>query len=127
MRHRVVRTDPEADAFDPDEPLYYATYGEWTKNAGFSRARPGDAPEALIWDDAAYGSFFAGLTKAADADVYAFRRERFDDSPDFHVAGPDLSDARRSPAPTPSRTTTPGGARSSSTTRTSGGGLCRAS
>ena len=95
VRYRVVRIDREADAFDPDEPLYYSTYGEWTKKAGFSRARPGDTAEALVWDDAAYGSFFAGLTKAEDADVYSFRRERFDDSPDFFVAGADLSDARQ--------------------------------
>ncbi len=95
IRYRVVQVDREADASDPDEPLYYSTYGEWTKKAGFSRARLGDAPEALVWDDAAYGSFFAGLTKAEDADVYTFRRERFDDSPDFFVAGADLSDARQ--------------------------------
>ncbi len=95
IRYRVVQVDREADAFDPDEPLYYSTYGEWTKKAGFSRARLGDAPEALVWDDAAYGSFFAGLTKAEDADVFSFRRERFDDSPDFFVAGADLSDARQ--------------------------------
>ena len=95
IRYRIVQVDREADAFDPDEPLYYSTYGEWTKKAGFSRARPGRDPEVLIWDDAAYGSFFAGLTKAEDADVFAFRRERFDDSPDFFVAGPDLSDPRQ--------------------------------
>ncbi|MXX71703.1 MAG: S9 family peptidase [Gemmatimonadetes bacterium] len=95
VRYRIVRTDPEADAFDRDEPLYYSTYSEWTKEAGFSRARAGDTPESLVWDDAAYGSFFAGLTKAEDADIYSFRRERFDDSPDFFVAGADLSDARQ--------------------------------
>ena len=95
VRYRVMRVDREADAFDPSEPLYYSTYGEWTKKAGFSRARLGQVPEVLVWDDAAYGSFFAGLTKAEDADVYAFRSERFDDSPDYFVAGPDLSDARQ--------------------------------
>jgi dipeptidyl aminopeptidase/acylaminoacyl peptidase len=34
------------------------------------------------------------LVKAADAEVYAFREEGFDDSPDWFVAGPDL-DGRR--------------------------------
>jgi len=95
IRYRVVRVDREADAFDPDEPLYYSTYGEWTKKAGFSRARLGRDPEVLIWDDAAYGPFFAGLTKAEDADVFSFRRERFDDSPDYFVAGADLSNPRQ--------------------------------
>ena len=96
-RHRLVRLDPEADAFDPDEPLYYSTYSEWTKEAGFSRARRGDTPEPLIREDAHFG----GLLKAEDADVYAFRRERFEDSPDYFVAGPDLDDARQVTATNP--------------------------
>ena len=91
IRHRVVRLDPETDAFDPEVPLYYSTYGEWTKKAGFARARRGETPEPLIWEDASFG----GLLKAEDADVYAFRRERFDDSPDYFVTGPDLDDARQ--------------------------------
>ena len=92
IRHRVVRVDRDADAFAPDEPLYYSTYGEWTKKAGFSRGRRGETPEPLVWADA---RFTGGLLKAEDADVYAFRRERFDDSPDYFVAGPDLDEARQ--------------------------------
>ncbi|WP_420441829.1 prolyl oligopeptidase family serine peptidase [Candidatus Palauibacter sp.] len=92
IRYRVVRVDPDADAFAPDEPLYYSIYGEWTKQAGFSRGRRGATPEPLIRADA---SFAGGLLKAEDADVYAFRRERFDDSPDYFVAGPDLDEARQ--------------------------------
>ncbi len=95
VRHRLVQVDRDADAFDADAPLYYSIYGEWTKEAGFARAVAGRELETLIRDDAAYGSFFAGLTKAEDADRYLFRRERFDDSPDFFVAGPDLSGARQ--------------------------------
>ena len=93
VRYRAVQTDPEAEAFDPDEPIYYSTYGEWTKQAGFARARPGADPEALIWDDASYGSFRAALMKARDDDVFVFRRERFNDSPDYFASGPDLGDA----------------------------------
>ena len=92
IRHRLVRLDREADAFDPDEPLHYSTYGEWTKKAGFSRAVRGEPPEVMIWADASFGG---GLLKAEDADIYAFRRERFEDSPDYFVAGPDLDDARQ--------------------------------
>ncbi len=92
IRHRVVRVDRDADAFAADEPLYYSTYGEWTKKAGFSRARRGETPEPLIWADA---RFTGGLLKAEDSDVYAFRRERFDDSPDYFAAGPDLDEARQ--------------------------------
>ena len=95
VRHRLLRLDREEDAFDPDGPFYYSTYGEWTKKAGYSRARPGEVPERLVWTDDSYGGFFGGLLKAADADVFAFRRERFDDSPDVFVAGEALDDARQ--------------------------------
>ena len=95
VRHRVVRTNREADALDPGEPIYYSTYEEWTKRAGFSRARLGGTPETLIEDDASHGSFGTVLTKARDADVFVFRRERFDDSPDYFAAGPGLDDARQ--------------------------------
>ena len=92
IRYRVTDLDPDEDAYAPDEPLYYTTYGEWTKKAGYARARPGDDPEMLIWDDKA---FPGRLQKAEDADVFAFRQERFDDSPDYFVAGPELSNARQ--------------------------------
>ena len=95
VRYRIVRIDREADAFDQHEPVYYSTYGEWTKEAGFSRARLGEDLRTLVRDDAAYGSFVAGVMKAEDANVYAFRRERFDDSPDYFVAGSDLSEPRQ--------------------------------
>jgi len=92
IRYRVTDLEPDEDAYDPDEPLYYTTYGEWTKKAGYARAEPGDEPEMLIWDDK---SFRGRLQKADDADVFAFRQERFEDSPDYFVAGADLSDARQ--------------------------------
>lgn len=76
VRYRLVRLDFEADAYDPDEPLYYSTYGQWSKKAGFSRARRGDTPRPLFWEDATFG-FFGGLQKAEDADVYIFRLRRF--------------------------------------------------
>ena len=93
VRYRALQPDAEAEAFDPGEPIYYSTYGEWTKEAGFSRARLGRNPESLIRDDAAYGSFRAALIKARDDDVFVFRRERFDDSPDYFASGPDLDGA----------------------------------
>ena len=94
VRHRVVRLYFEADAYDPDEPLYYSTYSEWTKKAGFSRARRADALEPLFWEDATFG-FFGGLQKAEDADVYIIRKERFDDSPDYFVTDGYFTDKRQ--------------------------------
>jgi dipeptidyl aminopeptidase/acylaminoacyl peptidase len=91
IEHVPIDLDPEEDSYDPDEPLYYETYGEWTKEAGYARALLGERPEPLLWEDVAV----AGLRKADDADVFLFRRERFDDSPDWFVAGPDLQDPRQ--------------------------------
>ncbi len=47
VRYRAVQPEADADAFKSGEPVYYSTYGEWSKQAGFSRARPGRTPEAL--------------------------------------------------------------------------------
>ena len=95
VRYRVTDLDLEEPAYDSDEPLYYTVYGEWTKKAGFASARRGDSPEALIWDDKSFGGFLGRLQMAEDADVFAFREERFDDSPDYFVAGPDLQNPRQ--------------------------------
>jgi dipeptidyl aminopeptidase/acylaminoacyl peptidase len=101
VRYRVSDIDPEEDAFDPDAPMYYTTYSEWTKKAGYARARLGDDPEMLVWDDKSFGGFFGRLQKAEEADVFAFRQEAFDDSPDYFVAGPDLSSPRQVTATNP--------------------------
>ena len=95
VRYRTTEIDPDADAFDPDEPIYYTTYSEWTKKAGYARAEPGDDPEMLVWEDKSFGGRFGRLQKAEEADVFVFRKEAFDDSPDYFVAGPDLSNARQ--------------------------------
>ena len=78
IRYRLVDLDPDADEYSPDAPLYYSTYGEWTKQAGYARARAGDDPEMLLWEDRSIGR----LQKAENADVYVLRQERVNDSPD---------------------------------------------
>lgn len=100
VRHRVVRPDLEADA-QPRGAIYLSLYGEWTKRQGFARAslgsddpsQPGPDPglQRLLWRDAAVGR----LARAADAEVYSWVAEGYDDSPDIFVAGPDLADARQ--------------------------------
>lgn len=95
IRYRVADTDTEDDGIDGGDEVYYSVYSEWTKEAGFARAGLGDRPEMLVWEDKTFGNFFVPLLKAEDADVYAFRMEGFDDSPDWFVAGPELSDPRQ--------------------------------
>ena len=93
MRYRLLRVDPEADAINPDEQIYFSVYGEWTKKSGFARLDDLDdsEPETLLWEDAS----ISRLLKAEDSDTYAYVSQRWDDSPDFLVAGPDLDNARQ--------------------------------
>ena len=95
VRYRLVDLDDDEDAIDPGAALYYSTYGEWTKKAGYARAARGDVPTALVWADKSFGGFGGGLMRARDADRYVFRQEAFDDSPDYFVAGPDLRNPRQ--------------------------------
>jgi len=86
--------------FDPDnepgidlsEPVYFRTYGEWTKKAGLSlmtRGRPG--PEVLAWEDASYGAFM----KADDAETYVVSWSTNETYPDYHVTDARLRNPRQ--------------------------------
>ena len=94
IRYRIASNDLDSDddGIGSDETIYYSVYSEWTKKAGFAGAAPGDDPQILVWEDKRFGGFSSPLLKADDADLFAFRMEGFDDSPDYFVAGPDLAD-----------------------------------
>ena len=89
--HRVVDLDREEAALDADAPLYLSLHGEWTEQRGYARIRPGRAPERLLLAD----KFVTGLAKADSADVFLYRAEARDDSPDLFVSGPTLASARQ--------------------------------
>ncbi|MEK9499564.1 alpha/beta hydrolase family protein [Gaopeijia maritima] len=93
VRYRLTSLDSDDEpGFDDDDVQWFSMYGEWTKQSGYARAdRPGAEPETVLFTDARV----LGLTKADDADLFVFRQERFDDSPDLFVAGPSLDDARQ--------------------------------
>ncbi|MGH7677307.1 MAG: alpha/beta hydrolase family protein, partial [Gemmatimonadaceae bacterium] len=76
---------------DLTKPIYLATSGKISKQTGYARLMPGKSVERLVLEDAR----FTNLRRADSADVYAFTRERFDDSPDIFIAGPDLRGARQ--------------------------------
>jgi dipeptidyl aminopeptidase/acylaminoacyl peptidase len=95
IMHRVVRTDEENRFVDPLTPTYLALNGRWSKRGGFARVTIGAAgaaatvPERLVWADKSVWP----LTKARNADVYAYRVQDFDDSPDIFVGDAGLAGA----------------------------------
>lgn len=96
VRYRYTDlTDEEPgapDSIPTDAPIYWDLYNEWTEEHGYARSDDlGAAPERLIWQPRSIG----WLMRADDADVYAYRVEDFEDSPDYFRAGPDLADARQ--------------------------------
>ncbi len=95
--HRWIRMPADQDGIDAARPMLFAITGERTKKSGFARLRPGRAVERLLFEDAR----IFRLTRADSADIFAFTRERFDDSPDWFVGGPDLASARQVSATNP--------------------------
>ncbi len=80
-----------ADGVDLTQPLYFATYGEWTKKAGIAKVDPSKpGAERLMWDDASFN-----FQKAKDADVYLYTRQTSGDFPNYYVANTDLKGGRQ--------------------------------
>ena len=79
------------DGVDLSRPLYFATYGEWTKKAGIARVDPSKpGAERLMWDDAS-----VNFERAKDADVYVYTRQTSRDFPNYFVANADLKGGRQ--------------------------------
>jgi dipeptidyl aminopeptidase/acylaminoacyl peptidase len=84
--HRLVNftpfnASPAERAFDLGKPQLFTLTGKKTKQSGFARRNPSGKVERLVLADAAYGS----LSKADSATVYAFTRQRYDESPNVYV------------------------------------------
>jgi dipeptidyl aminopeptidase/acylaminoacyl peptidase len=79
------------DGVDLSQPLYFATYGEWTKKEGLSKVDPSKpGAERLVWDDAKFS-----YQKAKDADVYLYTRQTASEFPNYYVASADLKTGRQ--------------------------------
>jgi dipeptidyl aminopeptidase/acylaminoacyl peptidase len=89
--HRYLPVQRGDDGIDVSAPLYLTLLGERTKQMGFARLRAGRAPERLVFEDARV----TRLLRADSVDVFAFTRERFDDSPDWFVGDATLRSARQ--------------------------------
>jgi len=82
--------DPRERGIDLTKPLYFSTYGEWTKKEGLVRIDPSGKSRAFFFDDARYN-----YVKARQADVFLFTKQTARDFPDYHVAGPDFRGVRQ--------------------------------
>lgn len=82
-RYTRVDWDDGQDAIDPAAPAYFNITGQWSKKNGYAVAsRLGRTPERVIFRDASVG----WLQKADEADVFTYRVQDFDDSPDYFIA-----------------------------------------
>lgn len=83
--------DPREKGIDLAKPLYFATYGEWTKKEGLARVEPGKAgTKSLLFGDARHN-----FNKAKDADVFLYTRQTARDFPNYHVASADFRGGRQ--------------------------------
>lgn len=75
-----------ANGIDLSQPLYFATYGEWTKKEGVSKVDPSKpGAQSMVFENAKYG-----FQKAKDADVYVYSRQTNVDYPNYYVTDASL-------------------------------------
>lgn len=91
-RFRYVRLDPEEETIDLSKPAYLSMFGVWNKKSGYAMLKPGaSSPEKLIWTDKS----IERLAKAADAPVFEYVAETYEESPNIYVGGPELKDSKK--------------------------------
>ncbi len=78
---RGGRGGQAANGIDLSKPVYFSTYGEWTKKEGVSKVDPSKpGAQRLVWDDAKLA-----YQKAKDADVFVYTRQTAIDFPNYYV------------------------------------------
>jgi acetyl esterase/lipase len=90
----LVQFDPDRNepGLDPAKPAYVSIYGEWTKKGGIGRIdpdKPGVTP--VLTGDATFGI----LTKARNADVFAYTRSTVKDYPDYYLTDASFKDSKK--------------------------------
>jgi dipeptidyl aminopeptidase/acylaminoacyl peptidase len=83
--------DPKERDIDLEKPMYFKTYGEWTKKEGLSQADPVKGGTKVIsWEDAK-----VDYRRARDADVWVYARQTVVKYPDWYAADAGLKSERR--------------------------------
>jgi dipeptidyl aminopeptidase/acylaminoacyl peptidase len=88
---RLLFDPRDRGAIDPTKPLYFQTYGEWTKKEGLAQVDPmkGGA-KAITFEDAK-----VSYRKARDADTWVFSRQTVVKYPDWYAADAGITNERR--------------------------------
>ncbi len=89
---RRIQLDPEEKGIDLQKPVYFQSYGEWTKQGGVVRLEPGKpGVKSLVQGDAS----FSRVIKAKKSDVFVYSRESAADYPDLYVADASLAGGQK--------------------------------
>lgn len=101
---RLLSDPRDRGGIDLSKPLYFQTYGEWTKKEGLSKVDPmkGGATQ-ITWEDAK-----VSYRKARDGDTWVVQRQSVVKFPDFYAADDGIRTSAVSPTRTRSRRTSPG-------------------
>ena len=83
--------DPRDRGVDLDKPLFFKTYGEWTKNEGLSQVDPVQGGAKVISWEAAKVDY----RRARDAQVWVYSRQTIVKYPDWYAADSGLKNERR--------------------------------
>lgn len=93
--HRLINfasftASPDDRAYDLSKPLYFTLRGKKTKQSGYGLLNPdGGGIKRVILADAGHGA----LTRADSTPVFAYTRQRYDESPNLHL-GTDIANAK---------------------------------
>lgn len=89
--YRVVSLDRNERTIDMSKPLYLSATGEFSRKTGYAYLQNAQVPTRLVWADKGVSA----LQKAANADVFVYRKESYSDSPNYYVGTGMLHDAEQ--------------------------------
>jgi dipeptidyl aminopeptidase/acylaminoacyl peptidase len=88
---RSISDPRDRGIIDPAKPLYFETYGEWTKKEGLVQVDPvKGGVKTLSWENDK-----VDYRHARDADIWVYARQTVVKYPDFYAANGDLTGERQ--------------------------------
>ena len=92
QRFATESRQDRSEGIDLSHPLFFRTYGEWTKKGGVARIDPGKAgAHVLAWDDGSYPT----LMKAKKADQFVYVRGSVTEPNDYYFTDASFSSPAR--------------------------------